>query len=610
MTNYDYIVIAFYLGFMFLLGPIYKSFSKTSSDFFRGGGGMLWWVVGSSAFMTTFTAWAFTGGAAKAYETGTFFLVLFACNIAALIFCYLFVVAKYRQMRIITVVEGVRKRFGRTSEQMLAWFLIAMKILYGGGMLYTIAVFMASVFDGVSMPFLIILLGAIITLMTVLGGSWSATAGDFVQMIVVVMITVIMGVLTLVKVGGIGTFLESIPSRHLDWTEFDRPVILVVFILTLCVNQLTQMNSMMEGAARFIFVKDAHAAKKAILIQIVGFVLLPIIWIVPPMMAAVWYPDMAAKFPGLNNPNEAAYVVMAMDLLPAGLFGLLVCAIFAATVTSLNSQLNIVGGSFVRNLYIQVFRPQASENEQIKAGRIFMLLYGVVWILLGLCFQKVEGIELFDLLLWISAATGLPLAVPLFLGIFYKKTPPWAGWSAMIAGFVPAAICGLLFKVDQVVQFLSQNPDLTTNDVAMKIWMIFGGSPDLNSRELGDLKLAITTGLVVVFSMGWFYFTRVFYRKDEQPYVAQVDQFFEDMATPIQPEEHELGGHDNESRQCSVLGNLCLVYGVFISLLVFIPNAVSGRLIIFCCGAFITGVGVILRILSERKKVKVVSAEE
>ena len=93
MTIYDYIVIGFYLAFMFLLGPIYKSFSKTSSDFFRGGGGMLWWVVGSSAFMTTFTAWAFTGGAAKAYETGSFFLVIFALNVLSLVFCYFFVVA-------------------------------------------------------------------------------------------------------------------------------------------------------------------------------------------------------------------------------------------------------------------------------------------------------------------------------------------------------------------------------------------------------------------------------------------------------------------------------------------------------------------------------------
>ena len=597
MTNYDYAVIAFYLIFMFLLGPIYRSFSKTSSDFFRGGGGMLWWVVGSSAFMTTFTAWAFTGGAAKAYETGTFFLIIFVCNIVALIFCYLFVVAKYRQMRIITVMEGVRRRFGKTSEQMLTWLLIVVKILYGGAMLYAIAIFMASVFD-VPMSVMIVLLGMIVTLMTVLGGSWSATAGDFVQMIVVVIITVTMGILTLVKIGGIGAFVEKIPSHHLDWTLFDRPAVLVIFIITLGVNQLIQMNSLLEGAARFIFVKDARSAKKAVLIQTAGLVLLPLIWIVPPMMAAVWHPDMASEFPKLNNPNEAAYVAMAFDLLPAGLFGLLVCGIFAATVTSLNSQLNVVGGSFVRNIYIQVIRPQASEKEQITVGRVFMLVYGVIWILLGLCFQQIKGLELFDLLLLIAAATTLPLTVPLFLGIFFKRTPPWAGWSTMVAGFVHASILALLFKVNPVVKWLWQDPEMTTNDVIMMIWR----NPDLNPREIGDLKIAITTGVVAAVSAGWFFLTMLFYRKDEKPYVDQVNEFFTDMATPVQAHELELGDHDSESRQCGVLGNLCLVYGAFIMLMILIPNKPAGRLIIFCCGAIISTVGFVLKALSKRSR--------
>ena len=599
MTHYDYIVIGFYLAFMFLLGPIYKSFSKTSSDFFRGGGGMLWWVVGSSAFMTTFTAWAFTAGAAKAYETGTFFLVIFACNIVALIFCYFFVVAKYRQMRIITVMEGVRKRFGKTSEQMLTWLLILTKILYGGAMLYAIAIFMASVFN-VPMPVMIVLLGTIITLMTVFGGSWSATAGDFVQMIVVVIITVIMGVLTLIKVGGVGAFMDQIPDRHLDWTLFDRPGVLVIFIITLGANQLIQMNSLLEGAARFIFVKDARSAKKAILIQTAGLVLLPFIWIIPPMMAAVWHPDMATEFPKLKNASEAAYVVMAIDLLPAGLFGLLVCGIFAATVTSLNSQLNIVGGSFVRNIYIQVIRPNASEKEQISVGRVFMLIYGAIWILLGLGFQQVKGLELFDLLLLIAAATGLPLAAPLFLGIFFKKTPPWAGWSTMVAGFVPAAILGLLFKVEPFVQWLWRDPAMTTNGVIRMIWP----AKDLNAREIGDLKLAITTGAVAAICTGWFFLTMLFYRKDEKPYVDQVDEFFTDMATPIRSHELELGDHDNESRQYMVLGNLCLVYGGFILLLIFIPNERLGRLIIFCCGVIITGIGLVLKALGKRSQEK------
>jgi len=599
VSVYDYIVIGFYLAFMFLLGPIYKSFSKTSSDFFRGGGGMLWWVVGSSAFMTTFTAWAFTGGAAKAYETGTFFLVIFACNVLSLTFCYFCVVTKYRQMRIITVMEGVRRRFGKTSEQMLTWLLVLVKVLYGGAMLYAIAVFMSSVFN-VPMPIMIIGLGMIITLMTVFGGCWSATAGDFVQMIVVVLITVVMSVLTLIKVGGVGAFIDEIPAHHRDWTLFDRPNVLVVFIITLFVNQCIQMNSLLEGAARFIFVKDGRSAKKAVLIQMAGLILLPLIWIVPPMMAAVWHPNIAEEFPKLNNASEAAYVAMAMDLLPAGLLGLLVCGIFAATVTSLNSQLNVIGGNFVRNIYIQVIRPQASEKEQITVGRIFIFIYGVAWISLGLFFQQVKGLELFDLLLLIAAATVLPLTVPLFLGIFFKKTPPWAGWSTMVAGFVPAAILGLLFKVEPFVRWLWRNPEMSTDEVIRMIWR----TPDLTAREIGDLKIAITTGVVAAVSAGWFFWSMLFYRKDEQAYVKQVDEFFTDMNTPIQPEEQELGGHSNEGRQCAVLGNLCFVYGIFILLLILVPNAAAGRLIILCCGAIIAGIGWLLKALGKRSREK------
>lgn len=595
MTVYDYIVIGFYLVFMFMLGPIYKSFSKTSSDFFRGGGGMLWWVVGSSAFMTTFTAWAFTGGAAKAYETGTFFLVIFVCNILSLAFCYFFVVAKYRQMRIITVMEGVRRRFGKTSEQILTWLLVVVKTLYGGMMLYAIAVFMSSVFD-VPMPHMIIVLGSIVTLMTVVGGSWSATAGDFVQMIIVVIITVTMSALTLIEAGGIRAVLNQVPDEHLNWTLFDRPSVLIVFIATLLINQCIQMNSLLEGAARFIFVKDGRSAKKAVLVQTAGLVLLPLIWIIPPMMAAVWHPNIAEEFPNLKNPSEAAYVAMAMDLLPAGLLGLLVCGIFAATVTSLNSQLNVVGGSFVRNIYIQVMRPRASEGEQIFVGRVFMLLYGVIWIGLGLAFQQVEGLELFNLLLLITAATVLPLTVPLFLGIFFKKTPPWTGWSTMAAGFVPASIIALLFNFDPVVQFLWQDPSMTAKDVIKIVW----GATNLNSREIGYLNIAITTGVVAAICTGWFFFTMLFYRKDEKPYVDDVEEFFHYMATPIQPEEQELGGHDDESRQCAVLSNLCLVYGGFVLLLVLIPNPLAGRLIIFCCSSIVAAIGLFLKSLSRR----------
>jgi Na+/proline symporter len=191
LSVYDYVVIVFYLIFMFSLGPVFKSFSKTASDYFRGGGNMLWWLVGCSSFMASFSAWAYTGGAAKAYETGTFFLLLYGCNICSLIFMFFFTAAKYRRMRIITAIEAVQKRYGKANEQIFTWLLIPSLLIFGGLSLYTISVFVAGAL-GISMELIIITLGIVITGMRMLGGSWAATAGDFIQMLVVLAITILM----------------------------------------------------------------------------------------------------------------------------------------------------------------------------------------------------------------------------------------------------------------------------------------------------------------------------------------------------------------------------------------------------------------------------------
>jgi Na+/proline symporter len=175
MTVYDYLVLGFYIAFMLSMGPVFVKFSRTASDYFRGGGGMLWWVVDSSVFMTSFSAGSFTGGAAKAYETGTFFLLLFFCNIVSLCFTYCFTAQRFRQMRIITKIEGVRMRFGDANEQVFTWLPLPFNVIMGGLALYTISVFMHSVF-GFNITLLIFVLAATVTLITLCGGVWAAAA--------------------------------------------------------------------------------------------------------------------------------------------------------------------------------------------------------------------------------------------------------------------------------------------------------------------------------------------------------------------------------------------------------------------------------------------------
>jgi len=421
------------------------------------------------------------------------------------------------------------------------------------------------------------------------GGSWAATASDFVQSLVILTITVMMGIMVLIRpeVGGVSGLIEKIPTYHYRWTEFSRPFIIIFFAVTLLFNHVIQNNSLSVGAARFIFVKNGRDAKKAVLIPLFGFLLLTPIWMVPAMAATFFHPNMSAVFPHLAHPNEGAYVAMALTLLPKGLVGLLVCAILAASMTSMNGQLNTVSGTFVRNFYIRVVNKTASEARQILVGRIFIVTYGAIWIVIALSMQHLKQVGLFNLMLLASACVGIPTAIPLFFGIFVKRTPSWAGWSTVLIG--------LFFSVTMQL--------MLTDDFIRQIGQWFS-TVELNVLEIGDLNIAITTGVNVAVCTIWFFATMLFYKSGPSEYNQRVDKFFQEMNTPVSTEEEQTPAYQSNYRQLNLMGNLCLIYGASILAMLFFPNSMTSRFYIAICGVFVSGLGAIMRFVAYRRGVK------
>src|SRR5215203_3978217 len=314
MAAIDYIILGAYLLFLLTLGPIFNRFNKNASDYFRAGGTMVWWIAGTAVVMGGFSAWSFTGGAARVYETGLFFLVLFACNVVAMSFTYFFLAARFRQMRVVTAVEAIRKRFGPVNEQVFTWIQVPQGLFFAGLGLYSLAVFTSGAF-GLDMTTLIVLVGLIVTVMAVCGGAWAINAGQFVQAILFLAITAIMVVTTLAhpKVGGLSGLLNQLPSSHFHWTQFERPSVLIAFIGTLLINQLFQMNSLREGAGKYLIVKNGRDARRVTMLGIVAVVVLTPMWMIPAMGSVIVHPpaELAAAYPGLRNASEGAYVAMA-----------------------------------------------------------------------------------------------------------------------------------------------------------------------------------------------------------------------------------------------------------------------------------------------------------
>ena len=192
VTNYDKFVICAYLLFVLGVGVAFRRLSKSTSDYFRAGGAMPWWITGVSAWIAGFSAWTFVGAAAKVYETGTLVLCVYYPMVAALVVVYFYTGKRYRRMRVVTWMEGVRGRYGPGTEQFYTWLKVPLALLLGGVALNAIGVFMSSVFGARMTPTLIVL-GGIVTVVALVGGAWAVLASDFVQSFLIMTITVVHG---------------------------------------------------------------------------------------------------------------------------------------------------------------------------------------------------------------------------------------------------------------------------------------------------------------------------------------------------------------------------------------------------------------------------------
>jgi len=580
---YDYLVIAFYFSFMLAVGVYFSRTSKNSSDYLRGGGSMTWWLSGGSIFLGTFSAWTFVGCAGKIYKTGLLVICIFLFNALAMFFIAWFMASRFRRMRVVTAVEGIRKRFGFATEQLYAWQGSVMAFAMGGIMLYTLAVFISPLI-GVDIRTCIILTGVAVTFISVCGGSMAVMAGDFVQMLVIFTITIVAAVLVLrmPQVGGITGFFEQLPSHHFNWSEMSHPRVVGLWIAAIFINQFYSAHNLMHAPSRFLCVQsDSHARKAAVMVG-VGFLIGPVIWFIPPMAASFVIPDIAAQFPYLNNPEEAAYAAICMTVFPQGLMGLLVCGIFAATVSSMNTTLNINSGIMVRNIYRPLFRKGASERELLIAARVCTLLLGGWTILVGIWFSKLTQMPLFEWVLLLAGLISIPLTVPLVLGLFIKKTPGWSAWSTVLLGLAVAYWAKFILSPQRVAE-------------------VIGISRELTAGETSDIQFAAMILSVSVVTPIWFLLTRRFYNRVPAERQRDVDEFFKNMDTPVLAESDEHGHTD--ALQYKRLGILCLAYGGFTLLGVLIPNALTGRIsFLFCGGVMVMIGGLLFRVYYKKLK--------
>jgi len=571
---YDYGMIAVYFVFMLVIGVVFRRSSKDTSDYLRGGGSMTWWMTGASSFMVTFSAWTFVGAAGKAYTSGTMIIMLFLFNAVASLVTGIWLAHRFRRMRVVTPIDAVRRRFGPAAEQIYAWQGSLMAFLFGGISLYTLAIFIAPVL-GIPLKTGIILVGGAITFMSVTGGAWAVVASDFVQMLVIMTITVVAAflVLTMPEVGGITGFVDQMPSYHFNWTELIRPQVVGLWLVGMFFNQMASAINLTAGASRYLYVKSDRDARKAAFLVMGGFLIGPVLWFIPPIAASFVIPDLGELFPTLTHPEEASYAAICMRVFPQGLMGLLACGIFAATMSAMDSALNRNSGILILNIYKPLLRRNASEKELLLAARIVSLALGISMIVVGVWFSELNTLPMFEWTLMIAGLISIPLTMPLFAGLFIRNTPRWAAWSTILVGLGTAWWIKFQLPVQSIAGWLGIESALT-------------------AQEVNDVQFAAMVIGVTATTLGWFVMSTRFSRQKSEAREKEITEFFEDLERPVTADSDE--HRHTDDMQHRILGLLCLAYGGLLMLGALIPNAWSGRLCFIFCGGVVTGVGALL----------------
>jgi len=572
---YDYLVIAGYFLLIVGIGFALKNMAKNStSDYFRGGGRMLWWMVGSTAFMAQFSAWTFTGAAGKAFTDGFAISLVFFANTFAYFCGWAYFSHRFRQMRVDTPTEGIKRRFGRQNEQFFSWALIVFSFINAGVWLNALGVFSSAVFDA-DIGLTIVLTGLTVLFVSVLSGAWGVVASDFVQTLVVVVVSIACAVVALVKVGGPGELITNFPGGFVMGPDMNYGLLLVgTFVFFLAKQLITIMN--LNDSFRFLNAKDSDNARKAALLAMVLMGVGSIIWFIPPWASAILYPDAASAYSALGNKaSDAVYLVFTRNAMPVGTVGLLLAGLFAASMSSMDSALNKNSGIFVRSLYEPLLKKKGKivdDEHLLKVSRLVSFISGLLVIAVALFFKSLKELSLFELMMSVSTMIQVPLLIPLIFGLFIKKTPKWAPWVTVAIGLAISWFMLYVFTPEVLASWL--------------------GLDTLTRREIIDMNLMMTIAAHLVITAGFFCSTTFFYKEEEDEHKQETALFFKDIVTPVIADDEQ---DDYDRQQRDKLGSMVIFMGVGVSLMMLIPNPMWGRLVFLLCALSILTVGILLK---------------
>lgn len=458
LTALDLGVIAVYLAGLLLLGVVLERLVKNPADMFAAGGKSPWWLSGVSAYMTMFSAGTFVVWGGIAYMGGMVAVsICMTFGISALLAAF-FLAARWKDTGVSSAAEFIRQRFGASAVHTYTWLGMLVRVFGSAVALYSIAVilcalipipeaapgagwgaqfgalFRDSATGTFSLPVAIILIGIVILVIS--GNLWAVLITDALQFLVLsaAVIVVVPLLLRQESVGGAAALwnaAQEIPSLYVQGGELTHNPgeslasltsgpFTWLFLGGWTVIHFFKIGGEWSFVQRFVCVPTRRDAVKGGLLFGALYLLSPLLWMLPPLVYRIMQPVPAgATAPEVMLLGEKAYMLACASVLPSGLIGVLVAAMLSATMSMIDSEVNVYAGALTRDIYAKMTRREHDSRHLLRVGRFFTIAIGALIMGVALAIPRMGGAQ--NVILTITGLFAGPLLLPTIWGLFSKN---------------------------------------------------------------------------------------------------------------------------------------------------------------------------------------------
>jgi len=449
----DYVALVVYLGALVGIGFYFSRGSATTEDFFLAGRRTPWWAAGLSIYGTQLSSISFIAIPAKVYSTDWVnLLVQLSIVLAAFPVVWLYL-PHFRRTKMTSAYEYLDTRFNASVRLFASASFVLFQLGRMAIVLYLPAIALSTV-TGIDILAAILVMGVLATLYTALGGIEAVIWTDVVQVVVLLGGAAVALIVALWNLdGGVsGLFVQAAAAEKLhvfNWTwDYTTAAVWVVLVGNLF-NNLIPYTSDQAVVQRYLTTRTEKEAARGIWLNAA---LLPvstlILFSLGTALWAFYRQQPESLIPG--QPMDSIFPLFIAQQLPAGVAGALIAAVFAASMSTLDSSLNSVATALTKDWY-ERFRPAASDARKLRLARGLTVGLGAVATGISLSLATFDVGSLWDTSQAVMGLLGGGLAGLFALGIFTRRAN---ARGALIGAVASAFVLAWVQRATEVHLFL------------------------------------------------------------------------------------------------------------------------------------------------------------